>query len=355
MTDVTAEPEVPAVHDRAAAAPTATVRVSVVMPFCDAGRFIAEAVESVLGQTYRDLELLAIDDGSTDDGAAIVAAIAQRDPRVRLIAEGKRGFVPSLNRGLELARGEYIARMDADDVCLPDRLARQVAFLDSHPDVGVVGGQILALLEGVTLTPPWWIDNPLDHEAIVRSLRSRNSIYHPTSLLRKSAVDAVGGYRPAFTVVQDYDLWMRLADRVRLANLPDRVLNYRFHEGQATERKLELAYLCTWCVRYAAAERRAGRPDPIRADTRIDREQAFAWGLDAESMEAEIAWIRASHKARGHLLRGRRLRAVGAFAKLLLSHPGPFLRRAALAARSRLSRRSEPAPTEPTPAWPASR
>lgn len=118
---------------------------------------------------------------------------------------------------------------------------------------------------------------------------------------------------------------------------------------------MEQAYLCTWSARYAASERRAGRPDPIRPETRIDRSQTLAWGLSTETVDAEIAWIRASHRARAHLLRGRRIRAAAAFMALLAAHPGPFLRRTGIALRSRFGRRSESAESSPPAAWPASR
>lgn len=333
----------------------AAPRVSVVMPFRDAGRYIAETLDSLLAQTRRDIEILAIDDRSADDGPSIVAERSRRDPRLRLIAHDRPGFVPALNHGIALARGEFIARMDADDVALPDRFARQIAFLEAHPEVGAVGGQILALIDGAATVPPWWIDTPLAHEAIVSGLRHRNSIHHPTAMIRREALRSVGGYRESFVVVQDYDLWLRLSERTRLANLPDRVLRYRFHPDQATSRNVELAFLCTWSARHAARERAAGRADPIRPETRIDREQTAAWGLDPLRVETEIEWIRASHAARGHLLRRRHLRAAGAFALLLCSHPVPFLRRATLALRGRMRRRDGDGRALAIEAWPASR
>lgn len=333
----------------------AAPRVSVVMPFRDAGRHIGETLDSLLAQTMRDIEVLAIDDRSADEGPAIVADRSRRDPRLRLIANDRPGFVPALNQGIAVARGEYVARMDADDVALPDRLARQAAYLDAHPEVGAVGGQILALIDGVSTVPPWWIDTPLDHDAIVAALRHRNSVHHPTAMIRREALRSVGGYRESFIVVQDYDLWLRLSERTRLANLPERVLRYRFHPDQATSRNVELAFLCTWSARHAARERAAGRPDPIRPETRIDREQTAAWGLDPLRVETEIEWIRASHAARGHLLRRHHLRAAGAFARLLCSHPVPFLRRTALALRARVRRRDADGRTLAIEAWPASR
>ncbi|MDZ4753815.1 MAG: glycosyltransferase [Phycisphaerae bacterium] len=335
-------------------------RVSVVMPFRDAEAHIEEAIESMLDQSYRSLEVIAIDDGSVDGSAAIVEMLAARDARIRLIRSERRGFVPALNHGLALARGEFIARMDADDASLPDRLHKQVAFLDSHPETGVVGGQIFAVLDGNVITPPWWINTPIEHEGIAKALRQRNSIYHPTALLRRDVLLAAGGYRTPFTVVQDYDLWLRLVERTRLANLPDRVLRYRFHDNQATERNHELAYLCTWVARHAANERRGGRPDPVRGDARIDRAQVLAWGLDPAVLDTEVDWVRCSHTARMHLWRGHRFRALLAFLWLMPRHPRPFLRRLKHALRNRLAgsrteslARSVVSP--PSPACPASR
>ena len=115
-------------------------RVSVLLPLYNGEAYIREAVESVLAQTRRDFELLILDDGSRDGSLAIVQEIARRDPRVRLISRENRGLTETLNELLAAARGEFVARMDADDVCLPDRFERQVAFLDAHPEVVCVGG-----------------------------------------------------------------------------------------------------------------------------------------------------------------------------------------------------------------------
>ncbi|MBL9150036.1 MAG: glycosyltransferase family 2 protein [Phycisphaerae bacterium] len=319
-----------------------TPRVSVVMPFRNAGKFLAEALASLTAQTYPRLEILAIDDGSDDDGPAIVSAAAARDPRIVLVREGRRGFVPSLNRGIELARGEFIARMDADDICMPDRFAKQVAFLDANPSVGVVGGQIVPIIESAearrVARPQWWLETPLAHDDIVRSLPTRNSIYHPTAMLRRDVVVAAKGYRPAFVVVQDYDLWLRLAERTQLANLPDRVLQYRFHVEQATQKNVEQAYFCTWAARHAARERRAGRADPIIEGIAIDRAQVSSWGLSGDEADDQISWIRATQRARTHLLAGRRVRALGAIIGLFLRRPATVLRRVGLAVRTRARR-----------------
>src|SRR5262249_10266218 len=115
-------------------------KVSVAMSVHNGERFLAEATDSILGQTFRDFELILVDDGSTDGSGAIADAYQRKDTRVRVIHQHKFGLVAALNQACEQARGEYIARMDADDVAIPDRLVRQVAFMDAHPEVAVLGG-----------------------------------------------------------------------------------------------------------------------------------------------------------------------------------------------------------------------
>jgi glycosyltransferase involved in cell wall biosynthesis len=114
-------------------------RVSVVMSVFNGERFLREAVDSILGQTYRDLELIVIDDGSADGSGEILAQRRQADARLRVFPQANMGLTRSLNRGVELSTGEYVARMDADDLSEPRRFERQVAFMDAHPDVGLLG------------------------------------------------------------------------------------------------------------------------------------------------------------------------------------------------------------------------
>ena len=208
-------------------------RVSVVMPVFEAERYLAEAVRSILGQTYADFELLVFDDGSRDRSRAILRELAAGDARIRVFEEAHAGYVPWLNRGLELARGEFFARMDADDVSLPERFARQVRFLDEHPEVVALGTR--ALYVDSDGDPIAATDKPLDHDEIDRQQIApgcRGSlITHPTAMLRRSAAIAAGGYRTEATLVDDLDLFLRMAERGRLANLPDVLLHYRIHPG----------------------------------------------------------------------------------------------------------------------------
>lgn len=207
-----------------------TPTVSVLMPVYNAGRYVAEAVESILGQTFADFEFLIVDDGSTDGSLGILREYAARDSRVRLTSRENRGLVTTLNELLAAAKGEYAARMDADDVCLPERFARQVAFLRSNPGVLAVGGAFIitdeAGVELTTIRPP--VD---DRELQSLALSGRNPFCHPAVMMRRAAVDAVGGYRQELMLAEDLDLWLRLGERGELAGLPHVLIRYREHGG----------------------------------------------------------------------------------------------------------------------------
>jgi hypothetical protein len=226
----------------------------------DGERFLSEAVESILDQTMRDFELIVVDDASTDRSAEILASHARRDPRLRVLrVDASAGLAGALNLGCEVARGTLVARMDADDVAAPDRLERQVAFLGEHGQVAVVGGAATLIAE--TGVPHEVRRPPLDDARIRATLRRRNCMIHPTVTMRRDVLCDTGGYRAAFVNAEDYDLWLRLAERHRFANLPDAVLRYRVHRGQASFQGLEQQVLSTLAAQVAARRRRAGDDD----------------------------------------------------------------------------------------------
>ncbi len=206
-------------------------RVSVVLPVYNAERYLRPAVESILAQTLDDWELVAVDDGSRDSSLAILRKYEARDPRVRIVSRPNTGIVGALNDGLAAARGELVARMDSDDISLPERLAKQVAFLDAHPDHVLVGSQVMLIdPEGSDLCPKR--DTEYTHEGIDNAhLNHRWPLVHPTVIMRKSAVARVGGYRTKYEWLEDLDLFLRLAEVGKLASLPDVLLRYRLHTG----------------------------------------------------------------------------------------------------------------------------
>jgi glycosyltransferase involved in cell wall biosynthesis len=213
--------------------------VSVVLPVWNGERFLAEAIDSVIRQTFVSYELLVVDDGSTDTTRAIALEHAGRDARIIVIDRDHEGIAHALNAGIEAARGCYVARMDADDVALPSRLQKQIAFLDAHPQCVAVGSDLEMMdEEGEGLGAGRF---PTRHSAIADALMSGSgSLAHPTVVMRRDAVRAVGGYRHDSFPSEDVDLWMRLSEIGELANIPEQLLRHRRHKGSVSLRERRL-------------------------------------------------------------------------------------------------------------------
>jgi hypothetical protein len=212
------------------------VRVSVVLPVWNGERFLVEAVESVLAQTLEGIELLLVDDGSTDATADIARGFAARDERVRLIETKRRGIAHALNAGIATARAPYVARMDADDICHPERLQKQVAHLDAHPDCVAVGSAIEVIDE--TGEHVGTRTFPEDHASIARTLINGRwtAIAHPTVVARRDVLVSIGCYRAHTVPSEDLDLWFRLSRVGKLANIRERLLRYRRHANSVGAR-----------------------------------------------------------------------------------------------------------------------
>ncbi|MBI4021826.1 MAG: glycosyltransferase [Candidatus Andersenbacteria bacterium] len=197
-------------------------------------RFIEEALASVLRQTYQNIELLVVDDASSDGTGEIVRQIG--GPKLRLKRnEARLGLTRSLNRGLALARGEFIARLDDDDVWVGrDKLVKQVGFLKQHPDVGLVGTQNMVVDERGREMYRWRVQNK--DEAIRRDLLQRNQFVHSGVLVRREAMRQAGGYDERRRYAQDYELWLRIGTKWQLANLPDMWVKQRVNRRGVTSR-----------------------------------------------------------------------------------------------------------------------
>jgi glycosyltransferase involved in cell wall biosynthesis len=210
--------------------------ISVLMPVYNAQRYLAEAVESILNQTFEDFEFLIIDDGSTDRSRKILERYAAQDPRIVLISRPNAGFVATLNELLSKAKGELIARMDADDISLSDRFARQVEFLRQNPDVVCVGGAQDWIDEAGRLLL-YHKEAEQDTEIQQQLLCGRTAINHPSALIRRAALLQVGGYDASLFPAEDLDLWLKLGEIGKLANLSNTVIKYRQHSRSISEIK----------------------------------------------------------------------------------------------------------------------
>lgn len=241
-----------------------TPQVSVILPVRDGQRWLREAVDSVLTQTLTDLELLVIDDGSRDATPNILDEARARDPRVVVLRQERDGLVAALNRGLAQARAPLIARLDADDIALPDRLARQCEDLRARTEVVLLGGWAEIIDEHGTSRGRQMRPDPA---RLRETLAKRSPFIHPTVMFRTEAARRVGGYRAAFEAGEDYDFWLRLADIGEIAILPELLIRYREHGGSVTRtRELRQIYSAR-LAKLASAARIAGRPDPSAALT----------------------------------------------------------------------------------------
>ncbi len=202
--------------------------VTVLMPVCDAAPWVAEAIRSILGQTCPDFSLLIINDGSTDRSEEVIRGF--RDPRIELVSRENRGLVATLNEGIERIRTRYIMRMDADDVALPQRLSRQLAFMESHPEVGVCGSaiELFGRFRGVRRYPA------SDRE-IKASLVVATPFAHPSVMFRREVLDR-HRFRSDALHCEDYRLWLDLAEETGMANLGDALLRHRTHREQVSHR-----------------------------------------------------------------------------------------------------------------------
>lgn len=234
------------------------------MPVHNGAAYVEAALRSILEQSFRDFEFLILDDGSTDATPAILARAAQEDARIKLISRPRHGLVASLNELLGHARGEFVARMDADDIALPERLGAQCDYLQRYSKVVCVGGATM-MIDGAdryltTLYPP-------QHDADIQPamLAGHTAINHPSAMMRRSALAVAGAYDPAYYPAEDLDLWLRLGEIGALANLATPVLKYRLHDASISAQAVERQQDAKRRACQAAWQRR-GIPGRFAAD-----------------------------------------------------------------------------------------
>ncbi|MGC8990304.1 MAG: glycosyltransferase [Verrucomicrobiia bacterium] len=259
--------------------------VSVLMPVRNASETLERAIASISSQTLREWELIAVDDFSEDGSFAMLEGLAKTDPRIRPVKSKSRGIVPALNTGLELARGRFVARMDADDYSHPDRLETQAEFLAAHPQIGVVG--CLVGFGGDRLRSAGfavhvdWLNTLLSHEQISLNRFVESPLAHPSVMFRRKLPDRFGGYREG-DFPEDYELWLRwLEAGVRIAKVQRELVIWhdslkrlsRTDPRYRTEAfyKCKAEYIARWLHANVAMERRilvwgAGRETRLRAE-----------------------------------------------------------------------------------------
>jgi glycosyltransferase involved in cell wall biosynthesis len=247
-------------------------RVSILMPCYNVAKTVDETMESLLGQTHTDFEIVAVDDGSADSSLDILNAWAAKDNRVRVMARSHKGIIEALNAGLQACNGDYVARMDADDLAHPSRLKKQAAFMDSHADVAVAACLVEGfpkeeLREGYRIYIDW-LNSLVSHDEIMRELFVESPLAHPSAMFRREQILNVGGYQE-HGWPEDYDLWLRLAQSgLRFAKVPELLLSWRDHPNRLT--RTDSRYSVTNFLRAKAHYLMKG---PLRS-----RDAVIIWG-----------------------------------------------------------------------------
>ena len=246
--------------------------ISVVLPVYNGETFLAKAIESILNQTYRDFEFIIINDGSKDGSKAIIDSYADKDERIVVIHQENTGLVAALNLGIATAKAPLIARMDADDIALSERFAKQVEYLSNHPEIAVLGSFIRLIDEQDK--PIRDIYYPVTAQEIAGKILQGSPFAHPAVMMRKEILEE-GAYKALYTHCEDYELWLRLSEKYEMANLPEILLLYRQHPHKISVRHAEEQMLKTIVAQLASRHRRSGKPDIAIETISIDTLDLF--------------------------------------------------------------------------------
>ncbi len=254
------------------------MQVSILIPAYNAERYIAETIESILVQTYPNFELLIIDDGSTDNTLAIIKSYAEKDQRIKVITQANSGIPNTLNKGIELSKNEWICRMDADDLMMPNRIERQLAFIAENPDLAVASSYVYNIGEDGKIIGQFRAK--FTNRAVVEEYVRKNQLigfHQPAVIMKKSVIQAVGGYRN-FSYAEDLDLWNRVAEQgYPILVQPEFLVKYRIHSTSISvtnaKQGIEKVNWVTECM----IRRCQGKPEPTWSEFLVIQSQKPWW------------------------------------------------------------------------------
>lgn len=275
--------------------------ISIVMGMYNAASHLRDCMESMISQTFSDFELIIVDDGSTDQSVKIVESF--KDPRVRLLKQENRGLPSALNKAIALARGEYVARMDADDIAVPERLEAQLSFLRRHPEVDILGTQAIIINEnGVSGE---MMKKPIATKNVHKYLEYACPLIHPSYMVKAGVYRSIGGYREELLTAQDFEFLLRATEAgFMLANVPQALLLYRYNPDGISAKNTRRQLFYTRRLLQYYKSRKAGstrdKPDLKHlADREFDQNAWFGFWLNVQrrlmqgsrSTPAYLGWI----------------------------------------------------------------
>lgn len=281
-------------------------KVTVLMAVHNGDKYLREAVDSILAQKFRDFEFLIVDDGSTDGTAEVLGRYS--DPRIRIVTnEENIGLTKSLNKGLGLARGEYVARIDADDYAYPERLERQVSYLEENEGVGLLGTNAVFMDEGGRIISPFYGQEvPKDVGGL---LIKHNMFCHSSVMLRKGCLKEAGWYSEDLPYAQDYDLWLRISEKCDVTVLDETLCRNRVTPESISVRKRHLQVWCEKIARDRALARRGLAQEGVQSPDTIAQTEVSARQLSENYFEVgrKYGWSSGSSTLLKYLVRAVRL------------------------------------------------
>lgn len=257
-----------------------TPAISVLLPVYNGGAFLGKAIESILQQSFADFEFIIINDGSKDGSGDVINHYAAQDKRIVAVHQPNAGLITTLNRGLEMARAPLIARMDADDIALPHRFARQFKFMNDNPQIAICGSNIRLINQHDIQSRD--ILYPVTPEQVKAMMPQGSPLAHPTVMMRRDIIVNAGGYRRMYKHAEDYDLWLRIGEQHAIANIPDVLLLYRQHDDKVSFQHAKQQALSTFAAQLASKMRLAGKQDPTENLDCITTESLSLFNLTQE-------------------------------------------------------------------------
>ena len=254
------------------------------MPVYNGAKYLNEAIESILNQTLTNFEFLIIDDGSTDDSVGIIKSYDSSS--IRLVKNKNNvGQSATLNKGLSLAKGKYIARMDQDDISMPERLKKQFEFMENNSNVDICGSwlKLMGKYDGI-------VELETDSERIKINLLTNQNLAHPAVMIRKDTLVKYDlNYNPAYSIAQDYDLWVRMFEFSSFANIPEALIKYRMHDNQNSKKMGEQNHAETNNVLMNLLERIGIQPND--SDLIIHKKLFTGYGIDSLMIGEVIQYL----------------------------------------------------------------
>lgn len=240
-----------------------TPAISLLIAVRDGERYLQQALESLVKQTFEDFEIVIVDDGSRDQTADVLTAWAAKEPRLRVFTRARRGLAASLNFAASVARAPLLARLDADDIAMPERLSTLYREMERRPAVGLLGSSVDLINEAGQRVGE--LRAPCTHSELAAVLREGCCLVQSSIIMRRKVFDAAGGYRRGLNLAEDFDLWSRMSEITEIAALPDKLVCYRVHRASTTARSPIRGALAAICVAAAGEARRNGKAEPFVA------------------------------------------------------------------------------------------